>query len=104
MKHWEEAGLLTELLDRHLQRLTEATLASDWTILWTLAPFLGFLRSEAVLVTLVDDYVDQVATVHVARDRDVARILKAARTLFRNHEQPLAEVRNTVTAAKRDGL
>jgi hypothetical protein len=104
MKHWEEAGLLTDLLDRHLQRLAEATQPNDWTIFWALPPFLHLLKFEPVLAALVDDYMTEVGGVYAARDRRVRRLLRSAEMLAAEHERELAVVREAIDASKREGL
>lgn len=59
MKHWEEAALLTEVLDRHADRLLREIPSSDWTLFWHIEPFLRLLAEEPILSGFVREYVEE---------------------------------------------
>lgn len=61
MKHWEEAALLTDVLDRHVARLLQEIPSSDWTLFWHIEPFLRLLAEEPVLSGFVQEYVNEEA-------------------------------------------
>jgi hypothetical protein len=56
MKHWEEAALLTDVLDRHAAHLTQGFSAADWTLYHHVERFLVLLGSEPILAELVQEY------------------------------------------------
>lgn len=88
MRHWEEAGVLTELLDRHVHRLT-TTGESDWTIYHALAPFLRFLDEEPILAAFVRDYLDELAVFYAKRDGRLKAIHARAAAILAEHEAVL---------------
>lgn len=59
MKDWEQAAILTDVLDRHMAHLTKHTGPADWTIHWSLPAFLRLLWSEPILAALIMEYVGE---------------------------------------------
>lgn len=60
MKHWEEAALLTDVLDRHAAHLTQGFSTADWTLYHHVERFLVLLGSEPILAELVREYLAEV--------------------------------------------
>jgi hypothetical protein len=104
LKNWEETGLLTDLLDRHVERLTRIHQSSDWTVFLHLAPFLELVRQEPVLAALVDDYVREFAAAQADAQRVAGQILEQTEKLFVAHELSLNAVRERIEPGRRDGL
>lgn len=93
MKQWEQAGMLTDLLDRHMQLLLATR---DLTIYWHLPALLSLLHSEPALASLVSDYLDDLSrsTAELQANRhEVARALSA---LYDEHEDVLLSLRGNV--------
>lgn len=94
MKHWEEAALLTELLDRHAHRLMHDISGADWTLYLHIRPFLRVLTEEPILAALIREYVDeagqaseQLVTYLKAIRRETATILSQNQESFANGQQ-----------------
>lgn len=56
MKHWEDAALLTDVLDRHAAHLTQGFSTADWSLYHHVERFLVLLGSEPILGRLVREY------------------------------------------------
>lgn len=93
MKRWEEAALLSELLDRHVQQLLETT---DRTIHWALPAFLRLLSNEPVLASFILDYVGEAETGLRAHRGTKVRLLTALQGLLRKHEAALGALERDV--------
>jgi hypothetical protein len=96
MRSWDDVGLLTDLLDRHLRWLTVDTKASDWTILWTLTPFVNLLRDEPILSGIIDGYLREFDDFCDAHDRKAAPVQDALTAQFAECERSLVGLIETI--------
>jgi hypothetical protein len=101
MKHWEEEGVLIELLDRHAAALLRTT---DDTLHWALSPFLRFLNSEPVLAGLLDEFERGTDKLIDEQQKALRRVVQATAELLAKHQPDLLVVRDRVRPSIRDGL
>src|SRR5258708_1806404 len=92
VKDWEQAGILTDVLDRHRERLLAAQ-PSDWTLYWSLEPFLQLLASEPVLAALVGDYMEDAARRNDTFDRRFTALAERISNHLENHREALVTLK-----------
>jgi hypothetical protein len=92
MRDWEQAAVLTEVLDRHIALLSE-TRADDWTIYLRLGPLLSLLGTEPLLSALVADYVGEARVVDEAFDNEFAQVGEEISKALRDEPGVLGGVR-----------
>jgi hypothetical protein len=92
MKHWEEAGLLTEVLDRQVKRLVQEIPSSDWTLFWHIGPFLQLLEGEPVLSAFVREYLDEEAQISGGLEAELRRIRREIAALLTENEPTFREL------------
>lgn len=104
MKNWEEAGLLTDLLDRHVERIVHATATTDWSIYWMLPPLLQLIETEPALADIIGDYVEGVERIGREQARRCCGLAKHAADFLGKHGELLDAIKKGIPQSKLEGL